>query len=270
MIKLKPQFWTFKTNDAHSPYGPSSYSRWKACPASIKLSEGIVLPEKEYSVRGTLCHEISEALARREFIQFPYLTPSQVGQKLAMRELSHQDSMDILEKSQGAIEAVKYFINVVGDPSPLILFEKKIPMAGGEMFGSADVLIIGQNSCVILDYKFGKGKVSASSLQLKAYLMGVAENMVEIPEHYQFIAGIYQPEVSIGYDEYVYNKYEMLDGLVELVQDIQNTKNARIPEEGSHCFWCPASRTEDESKKCPLIKAKQTVNLFSEAIKNMR
>jgi len=268
MIKMKPLFYTFESPDDHSPYGPSSYSRWKACPASIRLSRGIVLPEKEYSIRGTLCHEIAEAICRREFMQLPYLTPQEVGVKLSMREMSHNDSMDILEKSQGALEAVKYFLNLVGPAD--IYFEKKIPMAGGVMFGSADVLIIGQHSCVILDHKFGKGKVDADSLQLKAYLMGVAENMVEIPEHYQFIAGVYQPEVSYNYPEYSYNKYDMLDGLTELVQDIQNTKTAVIPEEGSHCFWCPASRTEDEDKKCPLIKAKQTVSMFSEAIKQLR
>ena len=138
------------------------------------------------------------------------------------------------------------------------------------MFGSADVLIIGEHSCVILDHKFGKGKVTADALQLKAYLMGVAENMVHIPDHYQFIAGIYQPEVSYSYDEYSYSKEDMLDGLKELAQDIQNTKTAVVPNEGRHCFWCPAARTEDEDKKCPLIKAKQTVNLFGEALKHLR
>lgn len=270
MVQMKNSFYSFVSTDDHSPYGPSSYSRWKACPASIKLSQGIVLPEKDYSIRGTLCHEISESMCRREFLMFPYKTPTEIGTLLAMREMSHGDSMDILEKCQGSWDAVKYFLEVVGDPHAQIFFEKKIPMAGGAMFGSADVLIIGQDRCVILDHKFGKGKVVASALQLKAYLMGVAENMIEIPEHYQFIAGIYQPEISYNYDEYSYNKDEMLDGLKELVQDIQNTKTARVPEEGSHCFWCPASRTEDESKKCPLIKVKQTVNLFSDTIKHLR
>jgi len=270
MIKMKPTFYSFTSPDAHSPYGPSSYSRWKACPASIKLSQGIVLPEKDYAVRGTLCHELAESFCRREFLHLPYLTPIEIGSKLSMRELSHGDSMDILEKSQGALEALKYFLQIVDDPNAMVFFEKKIPMADGIMFGSADVLIIGAHRCVILDHKFGKGKVSADSLQLKAYLMGVAENMIEIPDHYQFIAGIYQPEVSYNYDEYHYDKYEMLDGLKELVQDIRNTKTAIVPEEGSHCFWCPASRTEDEDKKCPLIKAKQTTGLFSEAIKNLR
>ena len=255
MIRLRKQFWDFDPEGAHSPYSPSSYSRWKECPASINMSHGIVIPDKSYNIRGTLCHEIAEALVRREYLAMPYMLPWQVTEALRKREEEEHDSDDILWVSRGALDAVAYFATLVGNVVH-VLFEKRIPILG-EMWGSADVIIIGTEACVVLDYKFGNAKVAASSSQLKAYLMGVYANMEEVPETYNFIAGIYQPSVSIGYDEWMYSKYDLIDGLRELEEDIKATKESNlIPNDGSHCFFCPASQTSDPARKCPLIKMK--------------
>lgn len=255
MMKIKSSFWAFSPEGAHSPYSPSSYSRWKKCPASIELSRGIHIPDKSYNVRGTLCHEVAEALVRREYLALPYTLPWQLSEILKKREETDGDSDDILWVSRGAIEAVDYFSNMVGEVLH-VLFEKRIHISG-EMWGSADVIIIGTDTTVVLDYKFGNSKVSADSSQLKAYLMGIFNNMENVPEHYRFIAGIYQPSVSIGYDEYSYNVSDMVDGLQIIDQDIQETKQPNIyPFEGSHCFFCPAAQTADPERKCPVLKMK--------------
>lgn len=255
MITMKPNFWGFSPSGAHSPYSPSSYSRWEKCAASIGLSAGIHIPAKSYNIRGTLCHEVAEALVRREYLAFPYPLPWQVAEMLKKREEEEGDSDDILWVSRGALDAVDYFVNVVGTVQ-YVLFEKRIPILG-EMWGSADVVIIGTDACVVLDYKFGNSKVKADSSQLKAYLMGIFANMENVPEHYNFIAGIYQPSVSVGYDEYLYNSFDMVDGLQKLEQDIQETKLPNLfPVEGSHCFFCPACQTADPERKCPVIKMK--------------
>lgn len=255
MLTIKPSFWAFSPEGEHSVYGPSSHKRWKACPASIELSRGIVIPDKSYNIRGTLCHEIAEALVRREYLAFPYLLPWQVADILKKREEEVGDSDDILWVSRGALEAVDYFVNMVGNVIQ-VLFEKKIHISG-EMWGSADVIIIGTDATVVLDYKFGNSPVKAEEIQLKDYLMGVFRHLENIPEHYRFIAGIYQPSVSIGYDEYTYSIDDMLDGLVSVEQDIQATKQPNIyPNDGGHCFFCPAAQTADPARKCPMIKMK--------------
>jgi hypothetical protein len=255
MLTIKPSFWAFDPPGAHSVYGPSSHKRWKACPASINLSRGIVIPDKSYNIRGTLCHEVAEALVRREYLAFPYTLPWQLTEILKKREKTDGDSDDILWVSRGAIEAVDYFVGMVGTVLH-VLFEKRIHISG-EMWGSADVIVIGTDACVVLDYKFGNSKVAADEIQLRDYLMGVFSHLENIPEHYRFIAGIYQPSVSIGYDEYTYSIYDMLDGLQSVEQDILETKQPNIyPNEGSHCFFCPASQTADPARKCPLIKMK--------------
>ena len=257
MIQMKETFWAFDPKGAHSKYSPSSYSRWKACPASIKMSEGIVIEAKHYNIRGTLCHDIAEALVRREYLIFPYLPPWQITAMLKVREEEEHDSDEILWVAKGAIDAVDYFMQFVGEVHYLLL-EKKIPILG-EKWGSADVCIIGSKATVILDHKFGNAKVTADSLQLKSYLMGVYANMVNMPPNYRFIAGIYQPAVSIGYDEWVYSPEELADGLEILAMDIAETQRDNLlPNEGNHCFFCPASQTPDPDRKCPIIKMKMS------------
>lgn len=257
MIKMKSTFWDFNPKGEHSKYSPSSYKRWKACPASIKLADGIYIPSKAYNIRGTLCHDLAEAFVRREFLAFPYKEPWQITEILKKREEEEHDSDDILWVSRSAIDAVEYFVRLVGDVQH-ILFEKRIPICG-ESWGSADVCIIGSQSCVILDYKFGNAPVSAQSEQLKAYLMGIFANMENVPEHYNFIAGVYQPSVSAGYDEWCYSVYDMVDGLKEMANDIEETKKPNLlPNDGSHCFFCPACQTTDPERKCPMIKMKMS------------
>lgn len=263
---MKPAFWDFNPKGAHSDFSPSSYERWKACPASIKLAKGIYIPAKSYNIRGTLCHDLAEAIVRREYLVMPYMLPWQITEALKKREEEEGDSDDILWVSRGAIDAVEYFMQMVGEVKH-VLFEKRIPILG-EMWGSADVTIIGTEACVVLDHKFGNSKVKAESSQLKAYLMGIFNNMENVPDPYNFIAGIYQPSVSVGYDEYLYNKFDMVDGLEELSQDILETQKPNlIPNDGSHCFFCPAAQTSDPERKCPMIKMKMNdksaVNLLA-------
>lgn len=255
MIRMKPAFWAFNPEGEHSALGPSSYGRWKACPASVELSRGIYIPDKSYNIRGTLCHNIAEAIVRREYLTMPYMLPWQVTEALKKREQEEGDSDDILWVSRGALDAVEYFSQMVGEIK-YILFEQKIPILG-EMWGSADVAIIGTEACVILDYKFGNTKVKADAEQLKAYLMGIFNNMEFVPDTYNFIAGIYQPSINVGYDEYLYSKWDMIDGLAILAEDIQATKQPDIyPNDGSHCFFCPAAQTSAPERKCPMIKMK--------------
>lgn len=255
MLTIKPSFWDFRPEGEHSVYGPSSHKRWKACPASIELSRGIIIPDKSYNIRGTLCHELAEAMVRREYLSFPYLLPWQVTEILKKREETDGDSDEILWVSRGALDAVDYFCSMVGTVLQ-VLFEKKVHISG-EMWGSADVIIIGTDACVVLDYKFGNSPVKAEEIQLKDYLMGVYRHLENLPAHYRFISGIYQPAVSVGYDEYTYSVEDMIDGLLQVEKDIWETKQPNlIPNDGNYCFFCPASQTADPERKCPMIKLK--------------
>jgi hypothetical protein len=79
-----------------------------------------------------------------------------------------------------------------------------------------------------------------------------------VPHDYPIHVVIHQPRVGSGFPkEAVYTHRELYEFLEVIWQSIQVSKQKDLqPVEGNHCFWCPARRTKDQTKKCPAILEK--------------
>jgi len=257
-MRILKEFFTFVRPAAHSPYSPSSYDRWsaEACPASVRISDGIFLPEQDYTKRGTLAHSVAEAVFHKEayFEEFPSKLLLDVG----MWEREHPgDYANMLAHGYDYAQVIQEWM----DPQKVgkILWhglEKALPIIPEKnVYGTGDCIIIGTKAAVVIDYKYGQKAVAPDSPQLKGYAVAIWRHLMDVPADYKFYTVVHQPNVSpiakyaeVPADE-IKRVFEDMWRAVDLSKDLSCG-----PKEGAHCFWCPAKRTSDPMKKCPAIK----------------
>lgn len=265
MIKVLPGFFNFKKPSEHSPYGPSSLERWHkdACPASVPLSEGIHLPSNKHAEEGTLAHSLGEALYNKEayFMEIPPELILQINM-FGMREDVNNPNIysEMLGFLYGYVDLISEYMSE--EKIGKILWhglEHAMPIIPEKnVFGTGDVVIIGTKAAVVIDLKYGVGKVVAeNAIQLQAYAVAVWRHLENIPADYKFISVVYQPRVSLAPKVSIADSARMDQVFREMWESVEISKSPGVqPKEGSHCFWCPAKRTTDPLKKCPAIKQK--------------
>jgi hypothetical protein len=265
MIKILPQFFTFKKPAAHSPYGPSSLERWHkdACPASVPMSEGIVLPRQAYSDEGELAHALSEAVYNKEnyFQEIPaelIFKINQFGDRPDVKNPNVYSEM--LQHAYTYVDLIQDWMSE--EKIGKLLWhglERGLPIIPEKnVYGTGDCVIIGTKAAVIIDFKYGRGKiVSGDSLQLLAYAVGVWRYLENLPRDYKFYSVVCQPRVSIAPKVAEADSHRIQQVYNEIWESVElSTKPGIQPVEGDHCFWCPAKRTTDPQRKCSLIKGR--------------
>lgn len=265
MIKILPQFFTFVKPQAHSPYSPSSLERWhkSACPPSVRLSEGIVLPSSIYADEGTLAHELIEAVYNKEayFQDIPAelimrinlfgMRPDINKPDIYSEMLRHAYTyVDLVTEWMSEEKIGKLLWHGLEHSMPII------PEKG--VYGTGDCVIIGTKAAVIIDFKYGVGKVvSGDSLQLLAYAVAVWRHLENLPHDYKFYSVVCQPRVSVAAKVVEADSARVEQVFREMWESVELSRDPNVlPKEGNHCFWCPAKRTTDPTKKCTLIKDK--------------
>ena len=255
MIKITKELLEFKRPSPHSKFSPSASDRWIACPYSIKATEGIPESTSKYAEEGTLAHEICEHIFRERVYGIP--TPIDAQMRLALLPDGGEEMEDCAEQYVDLLEAWLK-LPELGD----ILWygeERGIPIFPEEgCFGTGDFTIVGTKGCAVIDFKYGKGKeVKKGSLQLKAYALGIYRHLTNIPKDYEFNAVVFQPRINMIPKVDIYSVDEMVSFEAEVIAAIDESKKEGLtPLEGSHCFWCPAKRTNDPNLKCSAIKQK--------------
>jgi hypothetical protein len=255
MITIKNSLLNFVRPSEHSTFSPSASDRWIACPASIKLTEGIPNESSKYADEGTFAHSVCEHIFRESYLGLPIEAGITMG--LAQQPDGGAEMIDCANQFVDVVTAWLKFEDEIGE---VIWWgqEKGIPIFAEEgCFGTADFIIIGTKGAVIIDFKFGKGKeVKKGSTQLKTYCLGIMRCLENLPEDYKFNAVVHQPRITVvpKVDEYSISDLETFEDIV--FKAIQASKVSGEPIGGNHCFWCPANRTKDPALKCPAIKAK--------------
>ena len=244
-------------SDNAAKFYPSSADRWLNCVSSVNMCKGIP-PEKssKYASEGNLAHRLCEAQFawRSNLIPYPAELNRELmalpdnGEEMEMHANAYCDLLErIIEKHNTVHVGIEQYVNIYSNK------EKDVRIGG-----SIDALILTENKAIVVDFKYGQGRnVSADTSQIKTYLSALLPLYKN--KDIEFQAVVYQPRTDSLPKEKTYTRKEIADYRAEMVKQSDLAKNSTKDQlnEGSWCFWCPARRTKDPSKKCPLMKKKE-------------
>ena len=178
--------------DKHSVLSPSSSPRWYNCQRSARLCEQVPDEGSVYTAEGTEAHALCEYLLKKELglgtglvdprPSMQYYTPD-------MEEAASGYVQYILEK----VEAFR-----ASGISPVVYVEQLLDLRSyvPQSAGTADCVVLAGDTAMIIDFKYGFLPVSASSLQLRLYALGVCEMFSALYDFTRVRMAIYQPRLS--------------------------------------------------------------------------
>lgn len=172
----------------HALLSPSSSSRWLNCTPSARLAENAENKSSVYAEEGTLFHEICEyCLAQWNAGVWE---PDPFGEELP--ELKDDHLMHPLFKQEMFRHARNYCDFVMNENYNLeksdgackLLLEEKVDISeyAPECFGSVDCQLVGRDTLIVIDLKYGEGvKVYAErNTQLMLYALGAIKGKPSI------------------------------------------------------------------------------------------
>lgn len=208
----------------HALLSASAASRWLACPPSAIAAEAYPSEATEYTIEGTLAHEVAEAIT--------------LGKEVTPRE---GIDFEMIECATGYSD---YIESLITDDMDILLLEQKVDFSPWvpEGFGTCDCIIIQGDTLKVVDYKYGQGvAVSAvENAQLRLYALGalndygIALDVTNVEMH------IYQPRIdNISVDTMAVK--ELIDWAENVVKPTAAKafigKGDYTP--GIHCRFCP-------------------------------
>lgn len=172
----------------HALLSPSSSSRWLNCTPSARLAENAENKSNVYAEEGTLFHEICEyCLAQWNAGVWE---PDPFGEELP--ELKDDHLMHPLFKQEMFRHARDYCDFVMNENYNLeksdgackMLLEEKVDISeyAPECFGSVDCQLVGRDTLIVIDLKYGEGvKVYAErNTQMMLYALGAIKGKPSI------------------------------------------------------------------------------------------
>ena len=162
--------------EQHALLSASSAHRWLNCPASARLAEQFPNQTSPYAEAGRVAHAIAELKARKYFLE-PMSARTYNAQLKKLRDSPHFDkSMD--ENTDAYLEVLKETA-LSFEKAPFVALETRVDFSDSvpEGFGTADCIMIGSGTIVVIDYKNGAGvPVEAEdNPQMKLYALGALQ-----------------------------------------------------------------------------------------------
>jgi Protein of unknown function (DUF2800) len=234
-----------ETKPEHSPLGASSYSRWKACPGSIRLSKGIENKSSSYADRGTYAHGIAAKWLE---------TGSQPPNDLDPEEL---DAVQVY------VDYVQGLVRPYSTQEVWSKIEHRFDLTKlyPELYGTADAVIYNYNlqKLVVIDYKHGAGipveveTAGVGNSQLTYYGLGAMYELGLPCKSIELV--VVQPRCfhrDGPIRKFTTTSAQLLDFLGDLIADADLTKDPNAPlRVGDHCRFCPAAAVN-----CPAVREK--------------
>jgi hypothetical protein len=212
----------------HSRIGASSYYRWKACPGSVSLCEGLPEMESPYAAEGTRAHDIAARL-------------------LSGQAIPEDVDPEMLEAVMVYVNAVKAAAEQTADSKMLIEHKFNLTKVFDGLYGTADCVIFhpSRRLLQVWDYKHGAGipVEVAENEQLLYYGLGALISTQFPCTEVELI--IVQPRCNHpdgAVRSWKTTVSHVLDFAIELAEDAAKTLEKDAPlSSGDHCRFCKAA-----------------------------
>lgn len=227
----------------HAVLSASSANRWLHCPPSVRLSEGYMDKASVFAMEGTSAHELCEYKLRSGLgMEAENPTENLDFYNTEMEECAEGYATYILELVEKAKETCS---------DPVVMVEQRVDFSRyvPEGFGTADCIIIADETLNIVDYKHGKGvEVSAEdNPQMKLYALGALELFDCLYDISKVQMTIFQPRLS-NVSVFVMDKADLLNWAND-----ELTAKAELAFEGKGelCCgeWCKFCKAKSNCKE---------------------
>jgi len=246
---------------AHSKVGFSSRKRWKNCPGSVRLSEGIVGRSSKFADEGTAAHALQEYCLRtgdepKKWIGCTFGYDDHGVEKTIVVP------QDMGEHIQSTVDTIR--AELATDPDAVLLVEEKFHLSSlhPDLFGTGDVAIWfpARRRLQCRDLKYGAGVAvdveaedGAANEQLEGYGLGAllkhpewrpvdVELVIDQPRAFHTDGPTRSIVLPVVY---------FVDMAADLVDEVKRTEDPNAPlNPGDHCRWCPAAAI------CPKLQAR--------------
>ncbi len=236
----------------HSKIGASSMYRWKNCPGSVKLSEGIPNKSSVYAEEGTAAHELIALAIERAFAK-------------------NITTLEVLNEIVKATNVYATYIESIRGNNPVHI-EHAFDMSAifPNLYGTADCVIYDTNTRVlhVIDYKHGQGLPVEviNNLQLSYYALGAMLTLKYPCTHVQMTIvqpRCYHPDGFIR--SWKVPALYFIDFEADLIEAAKDTlKPDAILSSGSHCMFCLAKAKCPQKHKNKNEEAKKQFTFYTD------
>lgn len=217
----------------HALLSASSSDRWIHCPPSVRLEEKYKDTESSYALEGTNAHELCEYLLHEALGDHTIRDPTE--------DLDYYDQ-EMQESAEGYRDAVMEIYEDMKKKGmdPAVFIEQQVDFSRyvPEGFGTSDCLLIGDDTMVVVDFKYGKGvEVHAEhNSQLSCYALGAYLTFSSLYDIQNIMILIYQPRIG-NYSKWELTTKELLIWAEEVLKP---AATLAFDGKGKYCAgnWC--------------------------------
>lgn len=187
----------------HALLSASGAARWLACPPSARLEEQFPATSSEYAEEGTLAHALAE-LTTEYFLNWIDEVEYENSRDLLLRtpEGNKYYDPEMQEHAADYAALVKARLAVARETCPDAFCELEVKVDFSRWvpdgFGTADCVIIADDTMEIIDFKYGKGyKVEAEgNPQMRLYALGALVAYEDLYDIKNVRMMIFQPRIN--------------------------------------------------------------------------
>lgn len=259
-------------NKKHAVLSASGSHKWLNCTPSARLEEKFPNKTSDYMEEGTLAHAIAEFKVKSYFNEA--FSKSAYTRRINKFKKEKYFNQEMLMYTDTYLECIKG-IAMESSTRPFVAVEQTVDFSDyvPEGFGTADCILISENTLHIIDFKYGKGvEVSAeSNPQMMLYALGAIKQFGFLYDIQKINMLIIQPRKD-NISNFEMTKDELLNWGNNTVKSQAQLAFMGLGTfvQGEHCRFCKARgacefRAQENMKVVEEIKELKGQGLLSNA-----